>query len=173
MVIKLLSKQRARKHKHHMGEQRGIEPLNLRTQHFVSPKIKRMKVITLSVLFLLFQGTLDYSSLAATSAALDFYGALGGQSGIAAYVEPMLDWAADMLAESLGTSRMKVPKSMEAPFMRLVGEWMIDGGQVISPAMYSLGRQLVPRFCKMFSESSPCLLGQHGSCSTAQRPVEL
>lgn len=66
------------------------------------------------------QGTLDYSSLAATSAALDFYGALGGQSGIAAYVEPMLDWAADMLAESLGTSRMKVPKSMEAPFMRLV-----------------------------------------------------
>ena len=25
----------------------------------------------------------------------------------------------------------------------------------------------------MFSESSPCLLGEHGSCSTAQRPVEL
>ena len=25
----------------------------------------------------------------------------------------------------------------------------------------------------MISESSPCLLGQHGSCSTAQRPVEL
>ena len=25
----------------------------------------------------------------------------------------------------------------------------------------------------MFSESFPCLLGQHGSCSTAQRPVEL
>ena len=29
------------------------------------------------------------------------------------------------------------------------------------------------RFCNTFSESSPCLLGQHGSCSTAQRPVEL
>ena len=25
----------------------------------------------------------------------------------------------------------------------------------------------------MFSESSPCLLGQHSSCSTAQQPVEL
>ena len=25
----------------------------------------------------------------------------------------------------------------------------------------------------MFSESSPCLFGQHRSCSTAQRPVEL
>ena len=29
------------------------------------------------------------------------------------------------------------------------------------------------RFCKMFSESFPCLLGQHGSCSTAQMPGEL
>ena len=29
------------------------------------------------------------------------------------------------------------------------------------------------RFCKMFSESSPCLLGQHGSCSTAQWPGKL
>ena len=56
----------------------------------------------------------------------DFYGALGGQSAVAAYVEPMLDWAADMLAEALGTFRMRVPKSMEAPFMRLVGEWRID-----------------------------------------------
>ena len=26
------------------------------------------------------------------------------------------------------------------------------------------------RFCSTFSESSPCLLGQHGSCSTAQQP---
>ena len=26
---------------------------------------------------------------------------------------------------------------------------------------------------KMFSESSTCLLGQHGSCSTVQRPLEL
>ena len=29
------------------------------------------------------------------------------------------------------------------------------------------------RLCKMFSESSPCLLGQHGSGSTVQQPVEL
>ena len=38
---------------------------------------------------------------------------------------------------------------------------------------YSLGRQLVPMVCYMFSENSPCLLGQHGSCSTAQWPGEL
>ena len=38
------------------------------------------------------------------------------------------------------------------------------------------GGNLFWRFCNtlyMFSESSPCLLGQHGSCSTAKRPGEL
>ena len=29
------------------------------------------------------------------------------------------------------------------------------------------------RFCKICPESSPCLLGEHGSCSAAQQPVEL
>ena len=28
-------------------------------------------------------------------------------------------------------------------------------------------------FCSMVSESSPCLLGQNGSCRTDQQPVEL
>ena len=32
---------------------------------------------------------------------------------------------------------------------------------------------MLKRFCNMFSESSPSLLGQHCNCSTAQRPVEL
>ena len=36
-----------------------------------------------------------------------------------------------------------------------------------------LGGKLVKRCCKIFSESSPYLLGQHSRCSTAQRPVEL
>ena len=45
---------------------------------------------------------------------------------------------------------------------------------VHSFAIYTVwGIRLWKRFCKMFSESSPCLLGQHGSCITAQRPVEL
>ena len=35
------------------------------------------------------------------------------------------------------------------------------------------GGNLFRRFCNTFSESSLCLLGQHGSCSTAERPVEL
>ena len=35
------------------------------------------------------------------------------------------------------------------------------------------GGNLFQRFCKMFSESSPCLPGQHCSCSKAQQwPVE-
>ena len=32
-----------------------------------------------------------------------------------------------------------------------------------------MGRPLVRRFCNMFSKSSLCLLGQHGSCTTAQQ----
>ena len=35
------------------------------------------------------------------------------------------------------------------------------------------GGRLCKRFCNMFSGSSSCLLGQHGSCSSAQLPVEL
>ena len=35
------------------------------------------------------------------------------------------------------------------------------------------GGRLRKRFCSMFSGSFPCLLGQHGSCSSAQLPVEL
>ena len=35
------------------------------------------------------------------------------------------------------------------------------------------GGRLSKRNCNMFSGSSPCLLGQHGSCSSAQLPVEL
>ena len=35
------------------------------------------------------------------------------------------------------------------------------------------GSHLFQSFCNMFSKSSPCLLGQHGSCSMAQQPIEL
>ena len=35
------------------------------------------------------------------------------------------------------------------------------------------GGRLRKRFCSMFSGGFPCLLGQHGSCSSAQLPVEL
>ena len=34
------------------------------------------------------------------------------------------------------------------------------------------GGHLFRRFCNLFSKSSPCLLGQHGSCRIAQQPGE-
>ena len=40
-------------------------------------------------------------------------------------------------------------------------------------SLNSLGRQVVNKVLYFFLESSPCLLGQHGSCSTAQLPGEL
>jgi hypothetical protein len=66
---------------------------------------------------------LDVSNyLAASTSSLAFYKRLGGLDAISGYVVPMLEWAQKMLAEALGTSKMDVPKSMEAPFMRLVCE---------------------------------------------------
>ena len=44
------------------------------------------------------------------------------------------------------------------------------------PHLWSLtvwGSRSRKMFCSMFSRSSPCLLGQHGSCSSAKLPVEL
>ena len=35
------------------------------------------------------------------------------------------------------------------------------------------GARLSKRFCDMFFKSSPCLLGQHGSCSSAKLLVGL
>ncbi len=35
---------------------------------------------------------------------------------------PLLDWAQDMLAVAVGAEKLQVPKSMEAPFMRCIGE---------------------------------------------------
>ena len=36
--------------------------------------------------------------------------------------------------------------------------------------IYWVGGHLFRKFCNIFSKSSTCLLGQHGSCSTAQWP---
>ena len=47
----------------------------------------------------------------------------------------------------------------------------LTSGAGIKPYIKSC--QQLKRFRNMFSGSSPCLLGQHGSCSSAQLPVEL
>ena len=50
--------------------------------------------------------------------------------------------------------------------LQFLGEYIV--------LMYTAwGGRLCKRFCNMFSGSSHCLLGQHGSCSSAQLPVEL
>jgi hypothetical protein len=68
------------------------------------------------------QGTLDSTNYVCAEAAVDFYRSLGGREAIAGYVEPLLDWAQAMLAAALGTYRMPVPKTMEAPFMKVIGK---------------------------------------------------
>ena len=51
---------------------------------------------------------------------------------VAGYVVPMLEWAQEMIAEALGTHKMPVPKSMEAPHMKCVGE---STGLLLLPAL--------------------------------------
>ena len=67
-------------------------------------------------------GTIDHGNYLCASAAVDFFLEIGGRDGVLAHVTPLMDWAADMLAASMGTNRMEVPKSMEAPYLRCVGE---------------------------------------------------
>ena len=70
----------------------------------------------------MYQGTFDYSNYFASSAAIEFYRGLGGREAILAHVTPLLDWAQEMLVEAFGTQKLPVPKSMEAPFLRVVGK---------------------------------------------------
>ena len=54
--------------------------------------------------------------------ALDFYDALGGQSAIAAHAEKMLDFAEDLFCKSFGLKQSPIPKSLQAPYLRLIGK---------------------------------------------------
>ena len=64
---------------------------------------------------------MDYSNYLAAEGALSFARSFGGVSALQAHTGPILDWAQEMLAEALGTETLPVPKSMKAPFMRLIG----------------------------------------------------
>ena len=56
-------------------------------------------------------------------------------------------------------------------FCKLFSESSPDCWAVLQlPCCPSKRGELLEMFCNMFSKSSPCLLGQHGSCSTAQQP---
>ena len=50
-----------------------------------------------------------------------FYKEIGGREAVLEYVTPLLEWAQDMLATAFNTEKLPIPKSMEAPFLRIVG----------------------------------------------------
>ena len=68
------------------------------------------------------QGTIDHSNYICAPAGISFLRSIGGVDGLSASVGRLLEWAVEMLTEALGTHPMPVPKSMEAPYMRVVGE---------------------------------------------------
>jgi len=66
---------------------------------------------------------MDNGNYLCASAGVKFMKEIGGTAVHTAWATELLDWAADMLAEALGTKRLSVPKSMEAPFMRCIGKF--------------------------------------------------
>ena len=64
---------------------------------------------------------MDYSNYLAAEGAISFVRSIGGIEALQAHTGPLLDWAQEMLAKALGTKTLPVPKTMEAPFMRLIG----------------------------------------------------
>ena len=56
---------------------------------------------------------------------MKFHTALGGAKAIADYVSPMLDWAVSMLCEALEVKPYVLPKTMQAPLLRVIGKFSI------------------------------------------------
>ncbi|CAC5373933.1 EGT2 [Mytilus coruscus] len=66
------------------------------------------------------QGTRDDSPYCVAPDALTFYKDIGGYDKIYGYVDDLLNKATNMLTTSWKTEKLQIPRSMEAPFMRMV-----------------------------------------------------
>ncbi|XP_052092722.1 uncharacterized protein LOC127729107 isoform X2 [Mytilus californianus] len=66
------------------------------------------------------QGTRDDSPYCVVPDALTFYKDIGGYDKIYGYVDDLLNKATNMLTTSWKTEKLQIPRSMEAPFMRMV-----------------------------------------------------
>ena len=56
---------------------------------------------------------------------LNFHKALGGQQAISEHAEKMLDFAEDLFCKSFGLKPSPIPKCLQAPYLRLIGKYMI------------------------------------------------
>ncbi|XP_048727470.2 uncharacterized protein LOC125645721 [Ostrea edulis] len=66
------------------------------------------------------QGTRDDIPYLLVPDSIKFYQDVGGRDKIVQYTTTLLDKASALIAERLNTEVLQIPKSMEAPFMRLV-----------------------------------------------------
>ncbi|KAK3087714.1 hypothetical protein FSP39_009531 [Pinctada imbricata] len=67
-----------------------------------------------------YQGTRDDTPYTVVPKAVEFYNKMGGLSRIREYNSSLLDKAVEMLCSSFDLRRFPIPKSMEAPYMRLL-----------------------------------------------------
>lgn len=66
------------------------------------------------------QGTRDNIPYFLVPEALKFFSEIGGMEKIHQYTKALLDNVTSMISDKLGTPKPEIPKSMEAPYMRLV-----------------------------------------------------
>ena len=81
---------------------------------------------------------------------------------------PFLLFLPDIVSGTL-TQRTKSAAVITSGGEKSIG-FMATAVEPRVPEVTGWGGCLFRRFRNMFSESSPCLLGQHGSCSKAQQP---
>ena len=69
-----------------------------------------------------FQGTRDLTPYLCVEEALDFYQEIGGAPAIARHAEELLDFGEKLFKDYFDVASAPFPKSMRAPYMRIIGE---------------------------------------------------
>ena len=70
----------------------------------------------------MFQGTRDLTPYLCVEEALDFYQEIGGAPAIARHAEELLDFGEKLFKDYFDVASAPFPKSMRAPYMRIIGE---------------------------------------------------
>lgn len=78
------------------------------------------------------QGTRDETPFCVAPEAIKFYNAIGGYEVIREYLDDLLCKATDLLTSSWKTEKLPIPKSMEAPFMRMIQVPKLEGLSTIA-----------------------------------------
>ncbi|KAL5012702.1 hypothetical protein ScPMuIL_011253 [Solemya velum] len=92
------------------------------------------------------QGSRDLTACYTAVEALNFYNAIGGMKMIVGYNMTILEEVVDRLVKTWDTSQLEIPKSMEAPCMRVIKLPDIPGYPNTEEGVYSLHTDMFKRY---------------------------